>query len=78
MVGFKPDLGHLRTFVCSAYVHVIEEKNGPRAIKGVFVGYPMGSKGYRVWIEDGGRCRTSRNVDFNEEELYKHTVAKEK
>ena len=76
--GFKPDLGHFRTFGCSAYVHVTEEKTGPRAIKGVFVGYPMGSKGYRVWIEDEGRCRTSRNIVFNEDELYKHTLAKEK
>ena len=71
-------MGHLRTFGCTAYVHVTEEKTGPRAIKGVFVGYPMGTKGYRVWIEDEGRCITSRNVVFNEEELYKYTIAKEK
>lgn len=40
----------------------------------MFVGYPIGTKGYRVWIEDEQRCRTSRNVVFNEDELYKHTV----
>ena len=75
--GSKPDLGHLRMFVCSAYVHVTE-KTGPRAINGVFVGYPMGTKGYRVWIKEEGRCRTSRNGVFNEDELYKHIVAKKK
>ncbi|XP_048619882.1 uncharacterized protein LOC125590371 [Brassica napus] len=57
------------TFGCTAYVHITEEKTGPRAIKGVFVGYPMGTKGYRVWIEEEGRCRTIRNVVFNEDEL---------
>ncbi|WZZ72276.1 hypothetical protein YC2023_083646 [Brassica napus] len=77
-LGYKPNLGHLRTFGCTAYVHITEEKTGPRAIKGVFVGYPMGTKGYRVWIEEEGRCRTSRNVVFNEDELYKHTVTKGK
>ena len=71
--GSKPDIGHLRTFGCSAYVHITEEKTGPRAFKGVFVRYPMGTKGYRVWISQEGRCRTSRNVVFNEDELYKHT-----
>ena len=75
--GFKPDLGHLRTFGCSACVHVTEENTGPRALKGVFVGYPMGTKGYRVWMPQEGRCRTSRNMIFNEDELYKHTVSKE-
>ena len=75
--GSKPDIGHLRTFGCSAYVHITEEKTGPRALKGVFVGYPMGTKGYRVWIPQEGRCRTSRNVVFNEDELYKHTTNQE-
>ena len=75
--GSKPDLGHLKMFVCSAYVHVTE-KTGPRAIKGVFVGYPMGTKGYRVCVKEEGRCRTSRNGVFNEDELYKHIVAKKK
>lgn len=37
------------------------------------MGYPFGTKGYRVWISDERRCRTSRNVVFNEDEIYKDT-----
>lgn len=48
--GNRPDLSHLRRFGCTAYVHVNQEKTKPRAVKGVFVGYPFGVKGYRVWI----------------------------
>lgn len=72
--GSKPDLHHLRRFGSSAYVHITEEKIGPRAIKGVFMDYPFGIKGYRVWIEEEGRCRTSRNVVFNEDEMYKEYI----
>src|SRR5690606_24299954 len=38
------------------------------------MGYPFGTKGFRVWIPEDGKCITSRNVVFNEEELYKHTI----
>lgn len=72
--GQKPDLSHLRRFGCSAYVHTIQEKTSPRAIKGTFVGYPFGVKGYRVWIEEEGKCVTSRNVVFHEEEVFKDTM----
>lgn len=43
--GGKVDLSHLRRFGCSAYVHRVQEKTSPRAVKGVFVGYPFGVKG---------------------------------
>ena len=56
---------------------MVEEKTRPRALKGVFVGYPMGTKGYRVWIPQEGRCRTSKNIVFNEDEIYKKMFAKE-
>lgn len=72
--GSKPDLSHLRRFGCTAYVHKVQEKTKPRALKGVFLGYPFGVKGYRVWLSDIEKCETSRNMVFNEEELYKDTV----
>lgn len=71
--GGKVDLSHLRRFGCSAYVHKVQEKTSPRAIKGVFVGYPFRVKGYRVWIQEEGKCTTSRNVVFHEQELFKDT-----
>ena len=72
--GTKCDLSNLKRFGCSAFVHKVQAKTSPRAIKRVFMGYSFGTKGYRVWIEEDGRCDTSRNVVFNEEELYKHTI----
>lgn len=69
--GSKPEFKHLRRFGSSAYVHVREGKTEPRALKGVFLGYPFGIKGYRVWIPEEKRCKTSRNVVFNEDEVHK-------
>ena len=72
--GNMPDLSHLRRFGCTAYVHVTQEKTGPRARKGVFLGYPFRVKGYRVWIPEDLKCTTSRNVVFREEEIYKDMI----
>ena len=38
--GNPPKYDHLRIFGCPAFVHVKEGKLEPRAIKGVFIGYP--------------------------------------
>ena len=39
----------LRTFGCAAFTHQNEGKLEPRARKCVFLGYPEGVKGYRLW-----------------------------
>lgn len=62
--GSKPVIRHLRRFECLAYVHVSQGKTSPRAIKGVFRGYPQWTKGYRVWIPEEGQCTISRSVIF--------------
>ena len=33
----------------SAYYHVKKNKVNPRARKGVFVGFKIGAKGYKIW-----------------------------
>lgn len=38
-------MSHLKCFGYSAYVQKVQEKTSPRAVKGVFVGYPFGVKG---------------------------------
>ncbi|KAL2248151.1 UNVERIFIED_CONTAM: Retrovirus-related Pol polyprotein from transposon TNT 1-94 [Sesamum indicum] len=43
--GEIPDLSGLRVFGCSAFVHQSVDKLEPRAIKCVFIGYPLGVKG---------------------------------
>ncbi|KAL2513066.1 Retrovirus-related Pol polyprotein from transposon TNT 1-94 [Abeliophyllum distichum] len=65
------DYSSLRTFGCSAYSHQNEGKLEPRAQKCVFLGYPQGVKGYRLWARGHGRVKViiSRDVTFNENEM---------
>lgn len=68
------DLSHLRSFGCTAYVHIPKEKRRqgakfePRSNKGVLVGYE-GRNQYRIWLlEEGkeGRVVRARDVVFDE------------
>lgn len=76
--GIKVELNHLRRFGCVAYVHTVQDKMSLRALKGIFVGYPQGTKGYRVWLPEDGKSTISRNVIFDEEILYQESKEKEK
>ena len=64
--GVKPRLDHLKPFGCIAYIHVNQGKLDPRAVKGVFIGYPLGVKGYKIWLINDKKCVVSRNVIFQE------------
>ncbi|KAK4383959.1 Retrovirus-related Pol polyprotein from transposon TNT 1-94 [Sesamum angolense] len=44
------DISSLRVFGCSAFVHQSVDKLAPRSQKCVFIGYPDGIKGYRLWL----------------------------
>ena len=66
-----PKLDHLRRFGCVCYYHSDNGKLQPRAKKGIFIGYPGGVKGYKVWSLEDKRAVVSRNVTFKEEECYK-------
>ena len=72
----KPGYQHLRRFGCIAYVHHDQGKLKPRALKGVFLGYPTGTKGYKIWLLDEEKCVISRNVIFQEEVVYKDLKGK--
>lgn len=67
----KPGYKHLRRFGSIAYVHHDQGKLQPRALKGVFLGYPQGTKGYKVWLLDSEKCVISRNIVFHEEVMFK-------
>ncbi|GJR86957.1 retrovirus-related pol polyprotein from transposon TNT 1-94 [Tanacetum coccineum] len=66
----------LRIFGCVAYSHVNQGKLKPRAIKCIFLGYPEGVKGYRLWRLDDVKPKIiiSRDVVFNESLMYKDTL----
>ncbi|KAH9724032.1 hypothetical protein KPL70_007344 [Citrus sinensis] len=59
---------NLKVFGCPAYAHISQGKLAPRALKGQFLGYPDGVKGYKLWCTDlePPRCIISRDVAFND------------
>lgn len=65
-----PKLDHLRRFGCVCYYHSDDGKLQPRAKKDIFIGYPGGVKGYKVWSLEDKRAVVSRNMTFKEGECY--------
>ena len=66
----KPNVSHLRVFGCIAYAKVPDEKRqklDPKSVKGVFVGYPVGSKGYKIFLPDSRKMIRCRDVQFIED-----------
>ncbi|GJS78842.1 retrovirus-related pol polyprotein from transposon TNT 1-94 [Tanacetum coccineum] len=66
----------LRIFGCVAYSHVNQGKFKPKDIKCIFLRYPDGVKGYRLWRLDDVKLKIiiRRDVVFNESLLYKDTL----
>ena len=69
--GKVPNLSHLKVFGCTAFVHQSIGKLEPRSSKCVFLGYPHGVKGYRVWDKSRGGFKViiSRDIISNENEF---------
>jgi len=67
--GNKPNVSHMRVFgsTCWVVLHKshIDGKFGDKAEKGVFSGYPDGSKAYKVILDDG-KVVKARSVVFAE------------
>lgn len=60
-----------RIFGCVTYSHKSKGKLEPRSIKCVFFGYPLGTKGYRLWVRNGQGFRViiSKDVIFDESNM---------
>jgi len=58
----------LKVFGALAFAHVRQDKLDARAVKCIFIGYPEGVKGYKLWkMEPGGsKFIISRDVTFDE------------
>ena len=66
--GSKPDISGMRVFGAKAYVHVpkqLRQKLDPVSQTGIFVGYELHSKAYRLLL-DTGKISISRDVIFDE------------
>ncbi|XP_062086085.1 uncharacterized protein LOC133792185 [Humulus lupulus] len=59
-----PTYNHLKAFGCLAYASTF--KFSSRATSCVFLGYPMGMKGYKLLDLDTNRVFVSRDVQFHE------------
>lgn len=53
---------------------MVNAKTSLREVKGFFVCYPQGTKGFRIWMQEEGNCTISRNVIFHEVEVYKDSL----
>lgn len=68
--GCKPDYTQLRVFGSACYTHCqsrTKDKFGERSRLCVFVGYPFGKKGYRVFDKEREEFLISRVVVFRED-----------
>lgn len=65
----KPDYSQLRSFGCLCYLTVpkpLRDKLEPRTTPHIFVGYPFGTKGYKVISLATKKIHASRDMVFHE------------
>ncbi|EOY05030.1 Cysteine-rich RLK (RECEPTOR-like protein kinase) 8 [Theobroma cacao] len=67
LFGRSPTYQHLRTFGCLCYgliTNKSRDKFTPCSKPGIFLGYPHGQKGYRIFDIEDKKIYTSRDVQF--------------
>ena len=72
--GKEVSLKHLKVFGCSAYSLLKDgdrDKLDSKTKKCTFIGYGSDEMGYRLWDSEDRKIIRSKNVTFNETELYK-------
>jgi hypothetical protein len=75
VTGREPDLNFMKPFGCRVYVRIPNEQQhhmGPRAERGIFIGYSNETKGYKI-MKDGRAksyfIRAPRDCTFKESEF---------
>ncbi|MCO5561122.1 hypothetical protein L7F22_014743 [Adiantum nelumboides] len=71
LYGIKPTVSYMKVFGYVCYVHVPNEarkKMEPKAVKCIFLGYPVEKKGYNCYDPTTRQVYVSRDVRFCEHE----------
>ena len=71
--GKKPEVIHLKIFICPIYIHIPKEKRmklDPSGKNGIFMGYSEILKAYRIYFLGFKKIDISRDVTFDEETTY--------
>lgn len=71
--GYKPPLNFLKVFGCVRFVHLPQAKRDKldkKAIPGIFVGYSLVYKAYKVYHPQTEKMTINRDVHFNGEEKW--------
>jgi hypothetical protein len=79
--GKKLNVEHLRIIGCPIYIHIPKDKRNklePSGKKGIFVGYNVSSKAYRIYIPIQHKVEVSRDVTFNERSRFYLCICGEK
>ena len=69
----KPDVSHMRVFGSLCFVHIPDsqrQKLDAKSYKGILVGYPEGTKGYKIYNLSSGKFVKTRNVIFDENNFH--------
>lgn len=70
LLGSPPTYSHLKVFGCLCYAHNLSpqrHKFDARSKPGIFIGYPFGQKGYKIYDLKSKTIYTSRDVLFYEQ-----------
>ncbi|KAH0693016.1 hypothetical protein KY285_020113 [Solanum tuberosum] len=79
--GSRTSFKHLRIYGSIAYSHVQHQGRAKLkygSVKYVFVGYGVSSKGYKLYYPSNNKVVVSRDVEFDEEEIWKWEAPEER
>jgi hypothetical protein len=71
--GTKPNVSNLKVFGSICFVLIpdsLRRKLDPKSQKGIFVGYPLQTKGYKVYDIESKRFVRTKDVLFHEDKFH--------